>query len=52
MFFFVISGFLISTIIFKSLADNDFSFLEFYALLFAESAMAPKSRSFYLIRKL
>ncbi|CAG4884169.1 Acyltransferase family protein [Georgfuchsia toluolica] len=29
--FFVISGFLISTIIFKSLADNDFSFLEFYA---------------------
>lgn len=29
--FFVISGYLISTIIFKSLADNDFSFLEFYA---------------------
>jgi peptidoglycan/LPS O-acetylase OafA/YrhL len=29
--FFVISGFLISTIIFKSLANNSFSFLEFYA---------------------
>jgi peptidoglycan/LPS O-acetylase OafA/YrhL len=29
--FFVISGFLISTIIFKSLANNSFSFVEFYA---------------------
>ena len=29
--FFVISGFLISTIIFKSLANRDFSFLEFYS---------------------
>lgn len=29
--FFVISGYLISAIIFKSLADNDFSFIEFYA---------------------
>ena len=29
--FFVISGFLISTIIFKSLANNRFSFIEFYA---------------------
>jgi peptidoglycan/LPS O-acetylase OafA/YrhL len=29
--FFVISGFLISTIIFKSLANDGFSFLEFYA---------------------
>src|ERR1700722_1791027 len=29
--FFVISGFLISTIIFKGLASNSFSFLEFYA---------------------
>src|SRR5258708_2865885 len=29
--FFVISGFLISTIIFKSLANNDFSFAKFYA---------------------
>jgi peptidoglycan/LPS O-acetylase OafA/YrhL len=28
--FFVISGFLISTIIFKSLARNEFSFIEFY----------------------
>lgn len=29
--FFVISGFLISTIIFKSLAHNSFSFIEFYS---------------------
>lgn len=29
--FFVISGFLISTIIFRSLQKNDFSFIEFYA---------------------
>lgn len=29
--FFVISGFLISTIIFRSLQKNDFSFVEFYA---------------------
>jgi peptidoglycan/LPS O-acetylase OafA/YrhL len=29
--FFVISGFLISTIIFKSLANRNFSFMEFYA---------------------
>jgi len=29
--FFVISGFLISTIIFKSLSSNEFSFIEFYS---------------------
>lgn len=30
--FFVISGFLISTIIFKSLENNTFSFVEFYSI--------------------